>query len=245
MRKTRKGYLPRADQWNRIGLAGRLFTAAVLILLTAAITVGLTNQVRDRDRAAAAAAAAVAGPATLTEDGMIRVGDPAAPVVVTVTEDPQCALCRSFVTVTGPALDALIAQRRVAVDYDLVAIRDRDSTTGYSSRAVNASACVAEADISRWPQWQRELYDEVPAPGTPGRTDDELIELASRAGIDPTPQFRECVTTRRFGAYTAHRTERAVAAGLTHAPTVRVGATTVTNLTPEGLDAAVRTATSE
>lgn len=242
MRKSRMGRLPRADHPTRIGLAGRLFTAAVLTLLTVAITIGLVAQARERDRAATAAAAAVAGPSTMTPNGMIRIGSPDAKVVVTVIEDPQCALCRSFESVTGPALDALVAQQTIAVDYDMIAIRDRDSTTGYSSRAVEAGACVAEAAIGAWPRWRRELLKQTPAEGSPGLSDQELIDLATRVGIDPTPRFTECVTSHRYSAYARNQTAEAVADKLTHAPTVRIGATPVTNLTPEGIAAAVRTA---
>ncbi|MFJ4654213.1 DsbA family protein [Nocardia sp. NPDC088792] len=244
MRKTRKVRLPRADQLGRVGLAGRLSSAAVLLILTAAIVFGLVVRIEDRDRAAAEAATAVAGPSTMTKDGLVRVGSPDAKVVVTVVEDPQCPLCRSFESATGPALDALVAKNAVSVDYDLVAIRDRSSTTAYSSRAANAGACVAAADIGKWPVWRRELLNQVPAEGSPGPSDQDLIDLAARIGITPTPQLTDCVTTHRYRAYVANQTEKAIAAKLTHAPAVRIGTSPVTNLTPEGIDAAVRAATA-
>ncbi|MFI1918089.1 DsbA family protein [Nocardia sp. NPDC020380] len=244
MRKTRKIRLPQADQLQRVGPTGRLFGAAVLTMLTVAIVAGLFVQIKNHERAATRAAAAVAGPNTLTADGMVRVGSPDAKVVVTIVEDAQCPLCKTFQSVTGPALDALVGRNAIAIDYDLVAIRDRGTTNGYSSRAANASACVAEADLSKWSAWQRELLNQVPAEGTPGPSDQDLIAGATRAGLTATPAFAECVTSHRYSAFVAEQTRKAVAAKLTHVPTVRIGSTTVTNLTPEGLDAAVRAATT-
>lgn len=241
MRKTRTGRFPRADQSERIGVLGRLLSVAIPLILTVAIGFGLSDQIRTRDRAAEAAAAAVAGPATLT-DGLVRIGNPDAKVVVTVLEDPQCPLCGSFQKVTGPTLDALVQQGAIAVDYGMIAIRDKSSTTAYSSRASNAAACVAEADIGSWPSWRRELLSRVPAEGSPGPSDQELIDMAVRAGVAPGPRLDDCVTSRRYGGYVTDRTGKAIADRLTRAPAVRIGSTPVTNLTPEGLDAAVRAA---
>lgn len=244
MRTSHKLNFLRPDGMQRVGIVGRVLTTAALLLLIALIVVGLVTQARARDRDAAAAAAAVAGPSVLTSDGMIRIGSPSAEVVATVTLDAQCTLCRTMESVSGPALTALVDRNAIAVDYNVIAIRDRSSTTGYSSRAANASACVAEADRGRWPAWRRALLDRVPAENSPGLSDQELIDLAAQADIPVTPALTECVTTGRYNAYVANQTRKAIADKVTHAPTVRIGATEVTNLTPEGIEAAVRAATA-
>ncbi|AFU03991.1 hypothetical protein AW168_05090 [Nocardia brasiliensis] len=227
---------------DKVGPAGRISACALVLLLIALVVVGLVTQVRARDRDAAVAAAAVAGPPVLTPDGMVRIGSPNAAIVITVTEDAQCALCRTLESVSGPVLTALTDRDEIAVDYRLIAIRDRSSTTAYSSRAANASACVAAADKTRWPAWRRAVLNRVPAENSAGLGDQELIDLAIGAGIPATPALSECVTTRRYGAFVADQTRKAIADNVTHAPTVRIGATEVGNLTPAGIDAAVAAA---
>ncbi|MFI9504738.1 DsbA family protein [Nocardia sp. NPDC052566] len=240
MRKPRMSRIPRADQLARISTAGRLWTAVLLIGLIAAVGIGLVVQINERDRTAAAAAAAVAGPAALADDGTVRFGD--TDPVMTITEDMQCPLCRSFDSVSGPAIAGLLDQQKIAVAYRVIAIRDRDSTTEYSSRAANASACVAEADKSKWLAWRRAVLDRVPAQGSPGPTDRELIDLAGRAGITASTQLTDCVTSGRYRAFVANQTKKATEAKLTSVPAVRIGDGAITNLTPEGIEASVQAA---
>ncbi|MBF6128602.1 DsbA family protein [Nocardia brasiliensis] len=239
MRTSRKNDFLRPGRMQELGMVGRVCATALVLLLITLVGAGLVGQVRARDRAAAAAAAAVAGPAMLTSDGMIRIGSPNAPVVLTVTEDAQCALCRTLESVSGPRLTALIDRDTIAVDYRMIAIRDRSSTTDYSTRAANASACVAEADKPRWLDWRRAVLERVPAENSPGPSDQDLLDLATRAGIAATPALRDCVTTRRYGAFVANQTRKAIAEKVTHAPTVRIGSIEVGNLTPAGIEAAV------
>lgn len=242
MFETRKGGNPLSASLTRLGLAGRLLTTALLVALVAAISLGLLSTVRDRDRAAAEAAAAVAGPAALTPEGMVRFGSRDATTVMTVTEDMQCPLCRTFESVTGPTVASLVDQQRTAVDYNVVAIRDRSSTTEYSSRAANASACVAEADKSKWLAWRHTVLDHAPADGSAGLSDQQLIDAAVQAGIAPTAEFSGCVTDRRYRAFVASQTGKAIAAKLNQVPAVRIGDVPVTNLTPEGIEAGLRRA---
>ncbi|WP_082031930.1 DsbA family protein [Nocardia vulneris] len=242
MRTSRKHDFLRPGRMQELGTVGRLSATALLLLLISLVVVGLVGQVRARDRAAAAAAAAVAGPAMLTTDRTIRIGSPNAPVVLTVTEDAQCALCRTVESVSGPRLTALIDRGTIAVDYRMIAIRDRSSTTDYSTRAANASVCVAEADKARWLDWRRAVLDRIPAENSPGPSDQELLDLATRAGIAATPALSDCVTTRRYAAFVAAQTRKALAEKVTHAPTVRIGTLEVGNLTPAGIDAAVAAA---
>lgn len=207
--------------------------AVVLIALVAVI--GFSIASKDSDEGTATPAAA---PSSVTSDGAIRIGDPNAAVVVTAVEDFQCPACKQFEAISGETLSELIADNTIAVDYKPIAILDRMSSTNYSTRAANASLCVADADISKWPAWHTAMFDQQPAEGGAGLTDDELVSIASGAGVD----IASCVADGTYTDYVASQTQAVLDEGVTGTPTVSVNGTAVSNPTPDGLRAAIAAA---
>ncbi|SNT43000.1 DsbA family protein [Rhodococcoides kyotonense] len=207
--------------------------AVVLIALIAVIGFSIASKNSDDTTATPAAT-----PSSVTENGAIRIGDPNAAVVVTAVEDFQCPACKQFEAISGDTLSDLIADNTIAVDYKPIAILDRMSSTNYSTRAANASMCVADADISAWPAWHTAMFEQQPAEGGAGLSDDELISLASDVGVD----IASCVTDGTYTDYVTSQTQKVLADGVTGTPTVSVNGTVVSNPTPDGLRAAIAAA---
>ncbi|MVU83273.1 thioredoxin domain-containing protein [Nocardia sp. ET3-3] len=209
----------------------------VIVALIAVITANFVHKHHDKQQAAAD----VAPPAVFTADGRLHFGT--ADTVVTVITDFQCPICHQFETTTGPTLTDMVAAGTVSADYDTVAVLNGLSKDNYSTRAANAGTCVAVADKSLWPEFSKRLFENQPAEGGPGLTDDRLVQIAADAGVTG-PDLADCVHSGRYNGFVASHSEKAITAGLTHVPVVKVGDTTLDNLGPDGLRAAISRATS-
>lgn len=207
--------------------------AVVLVALVAVL--GFTIASKNSDEGTATPAAT---PSSVTEDGAIRIGDANASVVVTVVEDFQCPACKQFEALSGATLSELIADNTIAVDYEPISILDRASSTNYSTRAANASMCVADADISAWPAWHKTMFEQQPAEGGAGLSDDDLNSIARTLGLD----VGTCITDGTYNDYVTSQTQQVLDDGVTGTPYVSVNGTVVANPTPDNLRAAVTAA---
>lgn len=209
-------------------------SAAVVAVL--AVLVGIGVAVQSHRSSTAAAGSAV--PAHLTGGGVVT-GSATAPVTVTVYEDFQCPVCRQFEQTTGPTLDQLRQAGTVKVISKPVAILDRASSTRYSTRALNAAACVIDSSPQAYPAFKDALFAEQPEEGSAGLTDATLTATATRAGAT---DVRSCIDQQQFRGWTQRTTDQASRDGLTGTPYVLVNGTPLTNTTPDGLQAAVTAA---
>jgi protein-disulfide isomerase len=152
----------------------------------------------------------------------IAVGD--GPVLIDAYEDFQCPFCRMFEEQSGETLRRLAAEHVASVVYHPLAFLDAASTTQYSSRASSASACAADA--GRFLDFHDALYVNQPPEGSAGLSDELLIELGARIGIDDQ-DFPGCVAAHAYLPWTAYVTARAIARGVQGTPTILVNGTSV------------------
>lgn len=166
-------------------------------------------------------------PPGMTESGAVLLGETDAPVTVTVVEDFQCPACRAFEAAAGDLLASLEQDPDVAVEYRGIAFLDRASTTRYSSRALNASACVVAADRPSWPAFHETLFAQQPPEGGAGLDDDTLLRLAAEAGADD-PDVAACIGEERYADWVEDTTSTALGEdGIGGTPTVLVNGTVV------------------
>lgn len=210
--------------------------AVVLIALIAVIGFSVVS----KDDASNSAAPA-ATPSAVTDGGAIRLGNPDATVVVSVVEDFQCPVCKQFEALSGQTLQDLIAGGTVAVDYQPIAILDRMSSTKFSTRAANASMCVAQNDKDRWLDWHTAMFDGQPAEGGAGLSDDDLVSIAATAGAS-SPETSSCITDGTYSDWVTTQTQTVLGEGVTGTPTVTVNGTQVASPTPDNILAAVNQA---
>ncbi|MFW0783980.1 thioredoxin domain-containing protein [Gordonia sp. CPCC 206044] len=210
---------------------------AAVVLIAVALGLGLWAILSNESSTGDAAQVTVA-----TDTNAYRVTNAAAgstpPAVLTIVEDFQCPACKQFETQFGPVLSELRNNPAVALDYTPIAILDRMSTTEYSSRAANASACVAQStagggDFSTWLAFHNALYAQQPEEGGAGLADAQLNSIANEAGAQ---NVRQCIDDRQFGDWVTETTQKTAAS---QTPTVKLNGQELQLTTPDALRDAV------
>ncbi len=122
------------------------------------------------------------GAIPVSKDGVGKTGD--GDVVVKVYFDFMCPYCGQFDAINAKALDQIVADGGVTVDYHPLSFLDRASQgTFYSTRAANAAAIVADQDPEHFTAFVTALYANQPEENTKGLTDDEIEKIATDAGV--------------------------------------------------------------
>ncbi|WP_280234905.1 DsbA family protein [Nocardia cyriacigeorgica] len=202
----------------------------VLVLVVVAIGIGLLARGLVTTTIEGQAVAAVEGstPENVLADGAVRVGDADAPVTVRVVMDLQCPACKAFEEANGTVLEDAVRDGTAAVEYSVISFLDRASDTEYSSRAGNASFCVANAGLDDYQSWLSEMFARQPSEGGDGLPDSELIEIAESAGYTDSA-VAECITNREYDGYLRVKTDEVLNSGLTGTPTVYVDGEQITD----------------
>ena len=203
----------RAERRRNLLVVGAVVAVLVLIVGIAFAV----NSLRDTTGETPAAT-----PSGVDDSYAVVVGDESAPTTITLFEDLQCPVCRAFQDATADQVDQAVADGKVRVEYRPIAILDRASTTEYSSRALNALMTVLDTNgPEEFVAYQRLLYENQPAEGSAGLTDDQLIELAVKAGADEDA-VRGPIEDRVFQQWVENATEQASKDGVTGTPTVLI-----------------------
>ncbi|MGY4103839.1 DsbA family protein [Nocardia sp. R16R-3T] len=220
----------RADRNRKILI--QVGVAAVLVGLIAAIGIGIAVKNADKnDLGATPSIAATASQlpngatATIADNGAVRIGKPDAKVTVRVIADLQCPACKAFEAANAQAIKDAVDNGTAIVEYNIIAFLDKASTTKYSSRAANAAYCVAEADPSKYLGWLVTMYEQQPAEGSAGLTDDQLIDIAKSAGVPDS--VGQCIKDNNYNKYIGAKTKDVLNSGVQTTPTIFVNGTQV------------------
>lgn len=173
------------------------------------------------------------GPQNMVSDGIkigedlialhspgLREGDeprPSAPnppgvVDIKIYVDYLCENCALFEERNGTQLRTWVESGAATVEYHPIAIlTSKSAGTQYSLRAANAAACVAEFAPDSFFDFNAALFVDQPEEGSPGLSDEELLERAERAGVVNLPRVRDCVQEKRFRTWVVAATQRALA----------------------------------
>ena len=179
-------------------------------------------------------------PQNLT-DGAILVGRIKAPVTVTLYEDFQCPVCKQFEAESGKTLAGFVANGTVKIMYRPIAFLDQQSTTHYSTRALDAAGAVVDLAPTKFQAFHDLLFANQPPEGSAGLTDARLAELAGQAGA-PADQVAAALKAKRFAGWAASTTEVANMNGVNSTPTVKVGDVTLTDRSLASLTTEIRKA---
>ncbi|MEU1550852.1 thioredoxin domain-containing protein [Nocardia sp. NPDC005745] len=216
----------RADRNRKILI--QVAVAAVLVALIAAIGIGIAvKKARNDDPGPAPSIAATATtnagavPASITDNGAVRIGKPDAKVTVRVVADLQCPACKAFEAANGQVLEDAVANGTAVVEYNVIAFLDKASTTRYSSRAANAAYCVAEADPSKYQAWLKTMFAQQPPEGGAGLSDDQLVQIAKSAGYTDDA-VAQCITDHKYDKYIQSNTKEVLGSGIQSTPSVFV-----------------------
>src|SRR5262245_20907917 len=174
-------------------------------------------------------------------------GEASAPVTVTVFEDFLCPVCGELERATHDWLPAYVEEGRVQVVYRPLAFLDRFSAgTDYSTRAGNAYAVALDAAGPETAATFHDLlFEHQPRENTGGLTDDQLVDLAVRAGV-PLAQARRGIEARTFEQWVVNATDDASKQhDVTGTPTVDVNGRRLPPVPPEQLAQILRRAVDD
>lgn len=121
----------------------------------------------------------------LAPDGAVLLGRPDAAKTIDVYEDPLCPACGQVERIYGQELAQQIDEGKLAVRYHYVNFLDpRSGSKDYSTRAIAANECVAEAGSGPTYSKFHELMfvSRQPREGSGDLTNQELAEMARAAG---------------------------------------------------------------
>lgn len=143
------------------------------------------------------------------------------PVQVVLYEDLQCPVCKQFEEAYGGQLQELQDSGEITVEYRLISILDRATSTAYASRAANAAACVADESPESYSAYLEQLYElQPPEDGGEGLSNDRLTELADEVGAG---DLGECIDSTKFRPAVEIQTQRASMYDVGGTPTAFVG----------------------
>lgn len=195
-----------------------LVGAVVILALVAAIAVAVYRASQDDDDGGASGEVVVPAAAV---DGSIPVGDEGAPVTMAIYFDYMCPACGQLEETQGEDLSQMVEQGDVRVELRPISFLDETSMgTEYSTRAANALATVADGSADDVWAFHQALYDQQPAEGTTGLSDEQIADIATEVGVpaDVVDRFDD----RTFDPWVEQVTEEAFDSGVEGTPTVLV-----------------------
>jgi len=227
-----------AEQRRRRTLVGGVVAAVLVVVAVVAVVLVQTART-----STAADAAVPSGTAPGSSQTAFAVGSADAPVTVDLYEDYQCPNCRDFEAAAGSTLEDLVDAGTVRVEYHGMAFLDSDRNDDYSTRALNAAAVVASTTgPEALERFHDLLYANQPDEATgSGLTDDQLVSYAEQAGATGDA-VTAGIEDQTYRDWTVTATDQASKDGVTGTPTVFVDGTALTDLSADGLTAAVAAA---
>jgi len=225
-RELRQAQMAAARRRNRVRLAGGVVIVGLLVAIIAVVVNAASNgdAVSNGDSSPNSASGQLVTPANLTDAGAIPVGQAAAPVTLEIYLDYMCPACGKFEQANSGEIDRLVKAGTVKVHLRPISFLDRASKgSKYSTRAANAMATVADrAPESVW-AFNTELFNQQPEEGTRGLSDEQIAELALKAGV--SRDVADAFTERTFERWVANTTDAAFKSGLQGTPTIKINGT--------------------
>lgn len=207
---------------NKIFLQGGVGVAVIAI--AAIVMLVIVNQPKPVELSSNAA-----GPLNMASDGIVLSGPDLAAVSTPATKakgqpvvtkqdksklnivvyiDYQCPYCDQFETTNADQVKSLVASGKATLEMHPLANLDGSSQgTMYSTRAVNAVACVANYDPNSFFAVNSALFANQPAEGGTGLNDGKIVSILKSAGAS-SDQITNCVKSQKFAAWAGAATAR-------------------------------------
>ena len=133
------------------------------------------------------------------------------PVEIKIYIDYQCPICAIFELPNYEQLENWVSTGAATMEIHPLSFLDgRGSPNAFSSRAANASLCVADYSPDNFFAYNTRLFQSQPAEGASGPENSELIAFAQEVGVTNTEEVSNCINTKMFGSFIKDATERAL-----------------------------------
>lgn len=146
-------------------------------------------------------------------DDYPMLGNPAAPVAMTVFSDFQCHFCKTF----SQTIEPLIIEKYVKPGKVKIVYRDFAFLSEESNWAAEAAHCANE-QRKYWDYVER-LHSVQPGHDQSAFSRDNLKKLAQDLGLD-TSQFNQCFDSSKYVRRVKNSFEEGVKVGVKGTPTV-------------------------
>ena len=132
-------------------------------------------------------------------------------ITIDLYVDYFCKICGAFEEANGEQIATLVESGAATLEIHPLAVLDRVSQgTKYSTRSANAAACVANFSPDAYYAFHTALFDNQPEENTPGLTDKQLADLATKAKATRMASITDCITEQRFKTWVAEAKDRAL-----------------------------------
>jgi protein-disulfide isomerase len=133
------------------------------------------------------------------------------PVEIVVYVDYQCPICAIFELPNSEQMKEWVDSGVATLELHPLSFLDgRGSPNAFSSRAANASLCVADYSPANFFEYNTRLFQSQPTEGAPGPENSDLIAFAQEVGAANIEQVSSCINSKMFGSFIKDATERAL-----------------------------------
>lgn len=133
------------------------------------------------------------------------------PVEILVYVDYQCPVCAVFELPNSDQLKDWVESGVATLELHPISFLDgRGTPNAFSSRAANASYCVADHSPDNFFAYNTRLFQSQPTEGAPGPENSELIAFAQEVGATNIDQISSCINSKMFGSFIKSATDRAL-----------------------------------
>lgn len=209
----------KGERRKRIGLQVGI---AAVILAAVGIVVGAIAS-------GSSTPASATAPANVTAEGGLKMGTgleaftatytpspaPAAtagtstPPHIVVYMDYQCPICQAFEVPNSSQLKNWVNTGAATLEIRPLSFLDgRGTPNEYSSRAGNAAICVAEYAPNSFFDYNSILFENQPAEGTAGPSNDVLVEYLDKVQIPANEKLKSCIKNKDFGPWLLDHTSK-------------------------------------
>jgi protein-disulfide isomerase len=222
-----------AQRDSEVAWRTRIATVVAGIMLVVAAGTGIAVQASRQQLPPGPTPQAVS-----TSDGVV-LGKAGAKVTIELYEDMQCPVCQQFEANAGSVVANAVANGNAVVHYHVISFLNHASANQYSSRAANAAYCAADA--GQFKAYHDYLYQNQPAEGSAGPSDDDLVAAGAKVGITSSA-FGSCVTSGKYNSFVNAITDQANKDGVNGTPTILVNGTEVNTFSAAAMQQAISAA---
>lgn len=152
---------------------------------------------------------------TPTPSASVGTMIPASPVKIVTYVDYQCPYCGYFENANSAQIKGWLDTGVATLEVRPLSFLDgRGSPNTYSSRAANASMCVATYSPNNYFDFSQLLFANQPAEGTAGPENAALFETAKKAGVSNENSIRDCINNKSYGKWLVKNTDATFKSGV-------------------------------
>ena len=133
------------------------------------------------------------------------------PIEIIIYVDYQCPVCAVFELPNSEQIKNWVETGVATLEMHTLSFLDgRGSPNTFSSRAANASMCMAEYSPDNFFDYNTRIFKSQPTEGAPGPENPELIEFAKEVGATNIEKLSSCINEKSFGNWIKAATDRAL-----------------------------------